>query len=81
MKKWNWRFLLSIWPRYRQPSVRWSEVLQAVLVSVRFYKDLAPSLARVHGSAYPATLAHMMSQRLEQLSQSGLSEDRKGQEA
>ena len=40
---------------------------QAVLVIVRFYQELAPLLARTHGIPYPADLARVMSDRLEQL--------------
>jgi predicted nucleotidyltransferase len=46
-------------------------MLQAALVIVRFYQELAPSLARAHGIPYPADLAQMMAERLEQLSHEG----------
>jgi predicted nucleotidyltransferase len=42
-------------------------MLQAVLVIVRFYQELAPHLAQTHGIPYPAALARVMSDRLEQL--------------
>jgi hypothetical protein len=44
-----------------------SAMLQAALVIVRFYQELAPSLAREHGIPYPADLERVMSERLEQL--------------
>ena len=42
-------------------------MLQAALVIVRFYQELAPSLAQAHGIPYPAALDRVMSDRLEQL--------------
>jgi predicted nucleotidyltransferase len=42
-------------------------MLQAALVIVRFYQELAPLLARSHGIPYPAALARVMTDRLEQL--------------
>jgi hypothetical protein len=42
-------------------------MLQAALVIVRFYQELAPPLAREHAIPYPADLARVMSDRLEQL--------------
>ena len=42
-------------------------MVQAALVIVRFYQELAPLLARTHGIAYPAELDHVMSDRLEQV--------------
>ncbi len=42
-------------------------MLQAALLIVRIYQELAPPLARVHGITYPADLARVMSDRLEQL--------------
>ena len=42
-------------------------MLQAARVIVRFYQELAPLLARIHGITYPADLARVMSDRLEQL--------------
>src|SRR5258708_20933907 len=42
-------------------------MLQAALVIVRFYQDLAPPLARAHGIPYPADLERVMFDRLEQL--------------
>src|SRR6266496_5888041 len=42
-------------------------MLQAALVIVRFYQQLAPPLAQAHGLAYPADLAQLMSGRLEQV--------------
>jgi len=48
-------------------------MLQAALVTVRFYQELAPSLAQAHGLPYPADLARVMSERLEQLGHAHLS--------
>jgi hypothetical protein len=42
-------------------------MLQAARVIVRFYQELAPLLARTHGIPYPADLARVMTDRLEQL--------------
>jgi predicted nucleotidyltransferase len=42
-------------------------MLQAALVIVRFYQDLAPPLAQAHGITYPAGLERVMYDRLEQL--------------
>jgi len=42
-------------------------MLQAALVIVRFYQELAPPLARAHGITYPADLERVMSERLEKL--------------
>jgi predicted nucleotidyltransferase len=42
-------------------------MLQAALVIVGFYQELAPHLAQTHGITYPAALARVMSDRLEQL--------------
>lgn len=42
-------------------------MLQAALVIVRFYQELAPPLAQAHGIPYPADLARVMSRRLDQL--------------
>jgi predicted nucleotidyltransferase len=47
-------------------------MLQAALVIVGFYQELAPLLARTHGIAYPAALARVMSNRLEQLCEARL---------
>jgi hypothetical protein len=44
-------------------------MLQAALVLVGFYQEVAPLLARTHGIAYPAALARVMSDRLAQLCQ------------
>ncbi len=44
-----------------------SAMLQAALVIVRFYQELAVPLARTHGITYPADLDRMMSIRLEKL--------------
>ena len=41
-------------------------MLQAALVIVRFYQDLAIPLARRYGIAYPTDLEQVMSARLEQ---------------
>ena len=48
-------------------------MLQAALVIVRFYQELAPLLARTHGITYPAALARVMSDRLEKLCDARLS--------
>jgi hypothetical protein len=48
-------------------------MLQAALVIVRFYQELAPPLARAHGITYPADLERVMSDRLEQLCKARLS--------
>jgi predicted nucleotidyltransferase len=48
-------------------------MLQAALVIVRFYQELAPPLARAHAIPYPADLARVMSDRLEQLCNTRLS--------
>jgi hypothetical protein len=42
-------------------------MLQAALVIVQFYKDLAPPLARANGIMYPIELERVMYDRLEQL--------------
>jgi hypothetical protein len=42
-------------------------MLQAALVIVCFYRELAPLLARTHGITYPADLERMMYGRLEKL--------------
>jgi hypothetical protein len=42
-------------------------MLQAALVIVRSYQELAPLLARTHGIPYPADLDRVMSDRLEQV--------------
>jgi predicted nucleotidyltransferase len=42
-------------------------MLQAALLIVRFYQELAPPLALAHGISYPADLERVMSERLEQL--------------
>ncbi len=43
-------------------------MLRAALTIVRFYQELAPSVAEAHGIPYPADLAGVMSRRLDQLS-------------
>jgi predicted nucleotidyltransferase len=48
-------------------------MLQAALVIVRFYQELAPLLARIHGIAYPADLERVMYDRLEKLCDARLS--------
>jgi predicted nucleotidyltransferase len=50
-----------------------SAMLQAALVIVRFYQELAPSLTQAHGIVYPSDLEQMMYKRLEQLCDAGLS--------
>lgn len=47
-------------------------MLQAALIIVRFYQELAPLLARTHGIAYPAELGQVMSDRLEKLCEARL---------
>jgi predicted nucleotidyltransferase len=42
-------------------------MLQAAIVIVRFYQELAPPLARAHGIPYPIELERVMYDRLEQL--------------
>lgn len=42
-------------------------MLRAALVIVRFYQELAPLLAQLHGIPYPSDLDRVMSDRLEQL--------------
>ena len=48
-------------------------MLQAALVIVRFYQELAPPLAQAHGITYPADLERVMYDRLEQLCKARLS--------
>ena len=48
-------------------------MLQATLVIVRFYRELAPSLARAHGIPYPADLERVMYERLKKLCGASLS--------
>jgi predicted nucleotidyltransferase len=48
-------------------------MLQAALVIVRFYQELAPVLAQTHGITYPADLERVMVDRLEKLGDAGLS--------
>ena len=48
-------------------------ILQAALVIVRFYRELAPLLARTHDITYPADLERVMSERLEKLCDARLS--------
>jgi len=42
-------------------------MLQAAIIIVRFYQELAPPLARAHGVPYPIELERVMYDRLEQL--------------
>ena len=42
-------------------------MLQAALIIVRFYQQLAPSLAQTHDIAYPAELGEILFKRLERL--------------
>src|ERR1700730_9851123 len=44
-----------------------SAMLQAALVIVRFYQELAPPLAQAHGITYPTDLERVIYNRLEQL--------------
>jgi predicted nucleotidyltransferase len=46
-------------------------MLQAALVVVQFYQELAPPLLQAHGIPYLADLARMMSDRLERLCNAG----------
>jgi predicted nucleotidyltransferase len=46
-------------------------MLQAALVIVRFYQELAPGLAGAHGITYPADLDRLMYERLEKLVNAG----------
>jgi hypothetical protein len=48
-------------------------MLQAALVIVRFYQELASLLARTHGIPYPADLERVMYDRLEKLCNARLS--------
>ena len=48
-------------------------MLQAALVIVRFYQELAPLLAQTHGITYPVDLERVMYTRLEKLCQARLS--------
>ncbi len=50
-----------------------SAMLQAALVIVCFYQELAVPLARTHGITYPADLERVMSDRLEKLCHACLS--------
>ncbi len=50
-----------------------ASMLQAALLTVRFYQELAPPLAQAHAIPYPADLARVMSERLEQLGLAPLS--------
>ena len=47
-------------------------MLQAALVIVGFYQEIAPLLARTHGTTYPKGLARVMSERLEPLDKARL---------
>jgi hypothetical protein len=47
-------------------------MFQAALAIVRFYQELAPSLARAHGLTYPADLERAMVGRLEKLGEARL---------
>ena len=75
MKRWNKLYQLkqlaplqaSFCPMERDA------MLQAALTIVRFYQELAPSLAQAHGIPYPADLARVMSGRLELLRNAYLS--------
>ena len=48
-------------------------MLQAALILVRFYQEVAPLLARTHRITYSATLDRVMSERLEELCNARLS--------
>jgi predicted nucleotidyltransferase len=47
-------------------------MLRAALLIVRFYRELAPDLARMHGMIYPDRLDRMMSARLDDLCEARL---------
>ena len=47
-------------------------MLHAALIIVRFYRDLAPHLARTHGIPYPDHLDRVISDRLENLCNAGV---------
>jgi hypothetical protein len=47
--------------------LEYGAMLQAALVIVRFYRELAPLLAQTHGITYPAALERAMYGRLEKL--------------
>jgi hypothetical protein len=42
-------------------------MLDAALVIVRFFREHAPRVAKTHGSEYPAALAQLFSDRLDEL--------------
>ena len=42
-------------------------MLGAAQELVRFFRTHAPGVAEVHGAAYPDALAHLMSERLDEL--------------
>ena len=52
------------------PPLEQSAMLQAALVIVDFYKELAPPLAQAHGIPYPDALEKVMVDRLQNLSRS-----------
>jgi len=47
-------------------------MLQAVLTILRYYQEMAPSLASAYGITYPADLERILSERLKKLSVTGL---------
>jgi hypothetical protein len=53
------------------PPMRDQEVLGAARDVVGFFRDLAPIVAREHGSTYPAELAELMTERLGSLGGGG----------
>jgi len=55
------------------PPLEQGAMLQAALVIVDFYKELAPLLAKTHGIAYPDALERVMVDKLEKLHDSRLS--------
>ena len=55
------------------PPLEQSAMLQAALVIVHFYKELAPLLAQTHGIPYPYSLERVMMDRLQKLHDARLS--------
>ena len=53
-------------------AMEYGAMLQAALVMFRFYRDLAPALAKEHGIEYQAGLEQMMIGHLEELGAAGL---------
>jgi hypothetical protein len=53
--------------------MEYAAMLQAALAIFRFYREMAPTLARAHGITYQADLERMMSNQLEKLGNGRLS--------